>query len=235
MVRTLDPAISDANPPNGSRTGRSTKRLGGRPLGPQLVRAQIEAVLSDFPVAAVKTGALGHADLIRAVAAALRGRGLPVVVDPVLLAKSGDALLDPGAVAVIRDELLPLAALITPNLPEAQTLFGPDIPGGLPLLLKGGHADGATVTDELRTPQVRLLLHAPRQATRHTHGTGCTLSAAITANLARGMSLPGAVRAAHTYVQSAIRSAPGLGAGHGPLNFRGQVEGPGLLPHAGSR
>ncbi|GGL86543.1 hydroxymethylpyrimidine/phosphomethylpyrimidine kinase [Deinococcus aerolatus] len=194
-------------------------------LDPELVRAQIEAVLDDFPVAAVKTGALGNAAVIWAVAAALRGRGLPLVADPVLLAKSGDALLDLDAVQVLRDELLPLATLITPNLPEARALFGAEMPENLPLLLKGGHADGTTVTDELRTPNVQLRLHAPRQATRHTHGTGCTLSAAITSNLARGMPLPGAVRAAHAYVQAAIQSAPGLGGGCGPLNFQSQRDG----------
>lgn len=193
-------------------------------LDPELVVAQIEAVLNDFPVAAIKTGALGNAGIIRAVAAVLRGRGLPVVVDPVLLAKSGDALLDADAVGVLKDELLPLATLITPNLPEAQDLFGLEIPADLPLLLKGGHADGDTVTDELRTPEFQVLLHAPRQNTRHTHGTGCTLSAAITANLAMGLALPEAVRAAHAYVQAAIQSAPGLGRGHGPLNFRAVAE-----------
>ncbi|MDV6376522.1 hydroxymethylpyrimidine/phosphomethylpyrimidine kinase family protein [Deinococcus arenicola] len=192
-------------------------------LDPRLVTAQIEAVLDDFPVAAIKTGALGNAGIIRAVAAALSRRGLPLVVDPVLLAKSGDALLDPEAVQVLRNELLPLATLITPNVPEAQELFGPDLPTGLPLLLKGGHADGDTVTDELRTPQHHLRLHAARQNTRHTHGTGCTLSAAITAHLALGLTLPEAVRFAHAYVQTAIRTAPVLGSGHGPLNFRGRM------------
>lgn len=188
-------------------------------LPPELVTAQIEAVLDDFPVVAVKTGALGNAGIIRAVAAALRGRGLPLVVDPVLLAKSGDALLDTDALGVLRGELLPLATLITPNLPEALELFGLDLPQQLPLLLKGGHADGETVMDELQTPEHCLQLHAPRQHTRHTHGTGCTLSAAITAHLALGLALPDAVRAAHAYVQAAIRDAPGLGGGHGPLGF----------------
>lgn len=185
-------------------------------LPPELVRAQMEAVLSDFPVAAVKTGALGSADVVRAVAGALRGRGLPVVVDPVLLSKSGHALLDARAVRVLVDELLPLATLITPNLPEAEALFGPQLPP-LPLLLKGGHAEGEAVTDELRCGGTSLRLRAPRQPTRHTHGTGCTLSAAIAANLARGLALTEAVEAAHRYVQAAIRAAPGLGAGHGPL------------------
>ncbi|MFC4638949.1 hydroxymethylpyrimidine/phosphomethylpyrimidine kinase family protein [Deinococcus hohokamensis] len=199
-------------------------------LSPALVTAQIDAVLADFPVVAVKTGALGNAGIVRAVAAALRGRGLPLVVDPVLLAKSGDPLLDHEALEVLRLDLLPLATLITPNLPEAEALFGPAGPADLPVLLKGGHAQGETVHDELRTPDTQLVLTAPRLQSRHTHGTGCTLSAAITANLARGRPLPQAVREAHAYVQAALRRAPGLGGGHGPLGHARAAEvvtGPG--------
>lgn len=194
-------------------------------LSPDLIAAQIESVLADFPVAAVKTGALGNAEVVRAVAAALRGRGLPLVVDPVLLAKSGDSLLDPQAVDALLKELLPLATLVTPNLPEAEVLFGSDVPYDPPLLLKGGHGEGETVVDELRTPQTGLRLEAPRQHTRHTHGTGCTLSAAITANLARGMPLLVAVSEAHAYVQAAIQAAPGLGSGHGPLGHAHACKG----------
>lgn len=186
-------------------------------LPPELVTAQLEAVLEDFPVAAVKTGALGDAAVVRAVADVLRGRDLPLVVDPVLLAKSGDPLLAPEAVRVLLEELLPLATLVTPNLPEARVLFGSPDSSAWPLLLKGGHAEGETVTDELRTPEAQLRLTAPRQHTRHTHGTGCTLSAAITAHLARGLALVDAIREAHAYVQAALRAAPGLGTGHGPL------------------
>lgn len=188
-------------------------------LSPELVRAQIRAVLDDFPVRAVKTGALGSAALVRVVAEELRGRGLPLVVDPVTLAKSGDALLDEEAVGTLVSELLPLATLVTPNVPEWAALRAAGAPDTLPLLLKGGHAPGETVTDELRTPEHRLTLAAPRRHTRHTHGTGCTLSAAITANLARGLTLPEAVMRAHAYLQGALRRAPGLGAGHGPLGF----------------
>ncbi|WP_272975917.1 bifunctional hydroxymethylpyrimidine kinase/phosphomethylpyrimidine kinase [Deinococcus geothermalis] len=186
-------------------------------LPPELVTAQLEAVLEDFPVAAVKTGALGDAAVVRAVADVLRGRDLPLVVDPVLLAKSGDPLLAPEAVRVLLEELFPLATLVTPNLPEARVLFGSPDSSAWPLLLKGGHAEGETVTDELRTPEAQLRLTAPRQHTRHTHGTGCTLSAAITAHLARGLALVDAIREAHAYVQAALRAAPGLGTGHGPL------------------
>lgn len=186
-------------------------------LPPELVAAQLRSVLDDFPVAAVKTGALGNAGLIRAVADALRGRELPLVVDPVMLAKSGDALLDSGALLALLHELLPLATLVTPNVPEWEALRAAGAADTLPLLLKGGHAPGETVTDRLSAHGHRLTLCAPRQHTRHTHGTGCTLSAAITAKLARGLALPDAVRAAHTYLQAAIRAAPGLGDGHGPL------------------
>ena len=189
-------------------------------VSPELVRLQLRAVLDDFPVAAVKTGALGRPELVRVVADELRGRGLPLVIDPVMLAKSGDALLDAEAVSVLLDELFPLATLITPNLPEWDALRSAGAPETLPLLLKGGHANGETVTDELRTPTQRLTLTAPRLHTRHTHGTGCTLSAAVTANLARGLALPDAVAQAHTYLQGALRRAPGLGGGHGPLGFR---------------
>lgn len=188
-------------------------------VSPGMVRVQIRAVLGDFPVAAIKTGALGRRETVQAVADELRACGLPLIVDPVMLAKSGDPLLDAGAVQTLIEELLPLATLVTPNVPEWEALRAAGAPEGLPLLLKGGHAEGDTVTDELRTPEHRLTLSAPRLHTRHTHGTGCTLSAAITANLARGLPLPGAVQAAHAYLQGALRRAPGLGAGAGPLGF----------------
>ncbi|UBV42693.1 bifunctional hydroxymethylpyrimidine kinase/phosphomethylpyrimidine kinase [Deinococcus taeanensis] len=189
-------------------------------LSPALVAAQLRSVLDDFPVAAVKTGALGSPGVIRAVAQALRGTRLPLIVDPVMLAKSGDALLEPEALDVLIHDLLPLATLVTPNVPEWAALRAAGAPEHLPLLLKGGHAPGDTVTDELRAGSHQFTLAAPRQKTRHTHGTGCTLSAAITANLARGRALPDAVRAAHGYLQAALRHAPGLGAGHGPLGHR---------------
>lgn len=189
-------------------------------VSPELVRAQIRAVLDDFPVGAVKTGALGSAALVRAVAQELRGRGLLLVVDPVMLAKSGDALLREEAVQTLITDLLPFATLVTPNLPEWAALRSAGAPETLPLLLKGGHGEGDPVTDELRTPDHRLTLSVPRLRTRHTHGTGCTLSAAITANLALGLSLPDAVTQAHAYLQGALRRAPGLGGGHGPLGFQ---------------
>ena len=195
-------------------------------LPPDLIAAQIRSVLSDFPVAAIKTGALGTAEAVHAVACALHGWRGPLIVDPVMIAKSGDSLLDPAALHALIHHLLPRATLITPNLPEWDALTRAGLDPAAPVLLKGGHAAHAgqptpTVTDELRLPgQPTLTLSAPRQPTRHTHGTGCTLSAAITANLALGHALPAAVARAHAYLQRALHAAPGLGAGHGPLGHR---------------
>jgi len=196
------------------------------------VVAQLESVLEDLPVEAVKTGALGDEKIIRAVAEVLRNKTLPLVIDPVMVAKSGDALLEPGAVAALREELLPLATLCTPNAPEAAYLFGwepsrfktPEDMLALAqhhpehtLLLKGGHLAGDEVTDVLAYEGYVKTFRFKRIDTRHTHGTGCTLSAAITARLALGDALPIAVRRARRYLQAAIEQAPNLGAGHGPL------------------
>ena len=212
-------------------------------LDPDLVQAQIEAVLDDFPVAAVKTGALSNTGVIEVVARALKGRNLPLIVDPVMFAKSGDALLQDDALEAMKALLFPLAILVTPNLPEAERLL--DLPAGhlnapeavqalvrrpfpFPMLLKGGHGTGEQLEDHLLLPGLAQAFTSVRQLTRHTHGTGCTLSAAITANLALGLALPLAVEHARTYVQSAIRAAPGLGSGAGPLEhfpFRGGSTG----------
>ncbi|RTR25501.1 hydroxymethylpyrimidine/phosphomethylpyrimidine kinase family protein [Deinococcus radiophilus] len=185
------------------------------PLPPEMIAAQIEAVLSDLPPQAIKIGALGQADIIGAVAEALRGVDVPVILDPVMVAKGGASLLDPAATKALIHGLLPLATLVTPNLPEAEAL-GTAL-DGKNVLLKGGHAAGETVMDCLRWQGQASLLTAPRQYTRHTHGTGCTLSAAIAAGLALGLELPQAVADAHAYVARAIAAAPGLGRGHGPL------------------
>lgn len=205
-------------------------------LPPELVRAQILSVLRDFPVAVVKTGALGHAATVRVVAETLREAGLPLVVDPVLVSTSGARLLTQDALAVLREELLPLATLVTPNCHEAEVLLG--LPQGtlrarvalealaahtLPfaLLVTGGHVCGEECSDHLFVPGHGGFSHrvftARRLHTRHTHGTGCTLASAVAANLARGEALPQAVRCAHAYVQRALRMAPGLGGGQGPL------------------
>jgi hydroxymethylpyrimidine/phosphomethylpyrimidine kinase len=201
-------------------------------IDPEFVTEQLESVLEDLPVVALKTGALGDEKIIRAVAAVLRPKALPLVVDPVMVAKSGDALLAPGAIAALRDELLPLATLCTPNAPEAEGLYGLK-PGQLKtpddllalaqtyhehaLLLKGGHLAVDEVTDYLAYEGHTEVFRFERIDTRHTHGTGCTLSAAITARLALSDALPQAVGRARRYLQEAIRQAPGLGAGHGPL------------------
>ena len=200
-------------------------------IEPQLVREQLEAVLEDIPPHAAKTGALGSAEIVHAVARSLPEKGLPLVVDPVLAGKHGQPLAGSAAKTMV-DELFPRAALITPNVPEAELLSGIAIRGpdelrcaaerlrnlGAPaVLIKGGHREG---------PAIDLLLdaggwhefRAPRLEARHTHGTGCTYSAAITAGLALGMPLPAAVERAKQYIQEAIRTAPGLGQGCGPVN-----------------
>ncbi len=201
-------------------------------LGARLVRAQIEAVLEDIGADAIKIGMLGDASVAEAVAETLaRWPGIPVVLDPVMVAKGGDRLLAEEAVEVVRRLLVPRAACVTPNVPEAAALTGREVTdlagmraaaddllraGAGAVLVKGGHLAGDPV-DLLRAAGGTLQLRAERVATRHTHGTGCTLSAAITAALAAGDELTVAVRRAHAYLQAAIRAAPGLGGGHGPL------------------
>jgi hydroxymethylpyrimidine/phosphomethylpyrimidine kinase len=204
-------------------------------VSPALLRAQIDAVATDLHPAAVKTGMLGKADIVSVVAAAIREHEFPnYVLDPVMVATSGDILLDTDAIDVIRDSLLPLASLITPNLHEAAILAGEKISdeddmarvaeklvremGARAALVKGGHlVSGDRVLDVLYDGDIRVF-RGKRVDTTSTHGTGCTLSAAITAELAKGESLHAAVRRAIDYVQLAIASAPGLGEGHGPLN-----------------
>ena len=208
-------------------------------VSPAMIAAQIDAVFGDLDVRAVKIGMLGGPDVIAAVAerlrAALSADPVPVVLDPVMVAKSGDALLPDTAVAALRRHLLPLATVLTPNLPEAARLLDlapaetPDemaaqgealrALGPANVLMKGGHATGATCTDLLVGPEP-LALSAPRQDTRNTHGTGCSLSSAIAAGLARGLSVPQAVTLAHGWLQGAIAAADDLavGLGHGPVH-----------------
>jgi hydroxymethylpyrimidine/phosphomethylpyrimidine kinase len=203
------------------------------PLAPSLVSAQIDAVAEDLRPDAVKTGALGSAAIVEAVAAAVaRHRLGPLVVDPVILSKDGRDLLDADAVDALRRLLVPAAALVTPNLPEAAALLGAGVApgeiaeaarallalGARAVLVKGGHLPGAELVDVLAERDRVLTLRAARIDTPHTHGTGCTYSAAIAALLARGDDLVDAVRTAHAWVQRAIATAPGLGGGHGPLN-----------------
>jgi hydroxymethylpyrimidine/phosphomethylpyrimidine kinase len=199
-----------------------------------MVAAQLFALAEDLPPAALKTGMLAEASLVRLVAKAIRENGWhPLVVDPVMVSTSGHRLLTSEAEDVIRDSLLPLAALVTPNLDEAAVLTGRpvhDVPsmerageallrfGAAAALVKGGHFDGETVTDVLVTSEGTLRFTRPRLVTTSTHGTGCTLSAAITAGLAIGRPLEIAIADALDFVHRAIAAAPGLGAGHGPLD-----------------
>ena len=198
-----------------------------------LIRAQIDAVATDLRPAALKSGMLADSDVVGVVAAKLRQYALgPYVLDPVMVATSGDVLLQPSAVAAIRRELLPLADLVTPNLDEAALLVGEPVRdvagmqraarrlvemGARAALVKGGHLPGAETVDVLYDGETREYRH-DRIETSSTHGTGCTLSASIAALLACGVDLPTAVETALDYVHEAIRTAPGLGAGHGPLN-----------------
>ena len=208
---------------------------GVMPVPVAFVRQQIDVVLQDIGADAIKTGMLGGAEMVEAVADALCGgaAGLPLVVDPVMVAKGGARLLTDDAVAVLRRALLPLAALLTPNIPEAEALLGQTIAdhaaaldaaralldlGPAAILLKGGHLEGPVVRDILATADGTETLERPRIPTRHTHGTGCTLASAIAAGLAQRMGLHQAVLRARAYVQAAILSAPGYGAGHGPLD-----------------
>ncbi len=201
-------------------------------LRPELVAAQIEAVVSDIPPQAAKTGALGNAALIEAIAHAAASFPFPLVVDPVMISKHGAPLLDDAAAHVLKQALLPLAALLTPNLSEASALTGRPVStveamrdaaralagaGAKNVLVKGGHLSGPAV-DVLFTDGRFLELPAPRIQTPHTHGTGCTYSAAITALLALGVPLVPAVEQAKRWITRAIETNPGFGHGAGPLN-----------------
>lgn len=204
-------------------------------LDPSLVREQIEAVLEDIPPGAIKTGALGSASLIETVAAALAAAlsQTPLVVDPVMVSKHGAPLIAAEAVAALRTRLLPLAALVTPNIPEAEALTGMTVKtiddarraaaailamGPRAVLVKGGHFTDSANDLLLTEAGEEFVYPGARIDTRHTHGTGCTYSAAITAELARRLPLAEAVAAAKHFIAAAIASNPGLGAGSGPVN-----------------
>lgn len=203
-------------------------------LPAELVARQIDAVVSDLTVEAVKIGALGNAEVIRRVACCLDDHGFRfVVVDPVLISSHGDPLLSQDAHQALLDLLVPRATLLTPNLEEASVLAGRPVrepedmeaaawvlrgKGAGAVLIKGGHGSGERLVDGFLDGEGWLVLPVPRVETRHTHGTGCTLSAAITALLARGWPVRDAVRRAQAYVARAIAGAPGLGGGHGPID-----------------
>jgi hydroxymethylpyrimidine/phosphomethylpyrimidine kinase len=206
-------------------------------IPPEFIAAQIDAVFSDLDVAAVKIGMLSHRAAIEAVAAGLdRYQQTSIVLDPVMMATSGDRLLASEAVEVLRAVLIPRALVITPNLPEAAALLDAPIAtsesmmreqgerllalGAKAVLMKGGHAEGPESIDLLIEPAAVARLVSERVATKNTHGTGCTLSAAIAAGLAKGLSLAEAVRDAKAYVTAAIAAANRLhvGTGHGPVH-----------------
>lgn len=206
---------------------------GVHPLPLDLIEAQARAVLDDIGADAIKTGMLGSAAVVERVAAVLDSSDAPVVVDPVMVAKGGSPLLADDAIAAVRALMIPRAALLTPNAPEAEALTGLTVAdldgqrragafliglGARAVLMKGGHVPGETVIDVLVTESGETLLEGPRIETRHTHGTGCTLASACAAGLAKGLPLEAAVAEAWAYVAEAIRRAPGLGSGHGPLD-----------------
>jgi len=204
------------------------------PVPPEIVAAQIDAVLDDLGADAIKIGMLGEAPVVRAVARCLRARvpAVPVVLDPVLLAKGGAPLLADAAVEVLREELLPLATVVTPNLPELARLTGLPVATeaerrraagelarrGPAVLVKGGHGEGEEVVDLLLVDGTWHRFAHPRLAVRSTHGTGCTLAAALAARLAAGEALPAAAAGAIEYVAGAIAAAYPLGEGVGPVD-----------------
>ena len=210
---------------------------GSHIVPPDIVRDQIIACLSDIGADAIKTGMLGNAEMVEMVAATLAEHApdIPLVVDPVMVAKGGSSLLDVSAITALKKKLLPLAVLVTPNLPEAEALTGiyPSsehrirnaamvfkMTGVNSVLFKGGHGEGAMVRDVLWSGEDFTPFESPRIDTSHTHGRGCTLATAIACGLAQGRELSDAVGLAIAYVQNAIRTAPQLGHGHGPLNHK---------------
>lgn len=215
-------------------TAQNTRRVTAvHDVPPEIVAAQIDAVFDDLGVDAVKIGMLSSVPILRIVAERLRFWRPPhVVLDPVMVAKSGDPLLADEAVAVLAEELVPLATVLTPNLPEAARLTGLPIATseerervahalaqrGIAVLLKGGHAAGAELEDLLIADGEVRRFHHPRLDTTSTHGTGCTLSSAIAARLGRGEPLFAAVAGAIDYLHGAIAAAYPLGGGHGPVD-----------------
>jgi hydroxymethylpyrimidine/phosphomethylpyrimidine kinase len=204
---------------------------------PGFIAQQIRLVLEDIGADSIKIGMLHKTEVIEAVAGALEGfPGIPHIVDPVMVAKSGDPLLDPAAVAALKEQIVARALVVTPNLREAEALLGLS-PGSIDgvdamrraaenilalgptaVLVKGGHAEGGTVFDVLETAKSPETFEHPRLETTSTHGTGCTLSSAIATGIAQDLSLREAVARALDYVHAAIRSAPQIGHGRGPLN-----------------
>jgi len=214
-------------------------------IDPAVITAQLDAVAEDFSIGALKTGMLSSAAIIEAVVDGITRHELqPLVVDPVMVAKSGDRLLRQDAVDALRRKLLPIARVVTPNIPEAEVLAGWAIRnredrvlaarrimefGARAVVVKGGHSGEDPVVDLLVEAQGVTEYRASRIATTSTHGTGCTFAAAIVAGLAKGMDIAGAVSQAREYLSRALAAAPGLGHGHGPMNHFPSVE----AAHAG--
>jgi hydroxymethylpyrimidine/phosphomethylpyrimidine kinase len=234
-------------------TVQNTQRVSRvQTLAPDLVVEQLDAVLTDVRPHAMKTGALGSAALVRTVAARLReersrGPAIPLVIDPVMVSKHGHALVEDDAVQACMEALFPLAALVTPNVPEAERLLG-SVGGaslslrslgeieeaaltlarrfGVPVMVKGGHLESepGQAIDVLADARGATRFAAPRIDTRHTHGTGCTYSAAIAARLALGATLDEAISGAKAWLTRALRSAPGIGLGIGPVDHLAPID-----------
>jgi len=213
---------------------------GVHPIPLDVVEAQARAVLSDIGADAIKTGMLGDAATVELVARLLDDAKVPAVVDPVMVAKGGASLLAAEAVAAVRERLIPRAALLTPNAPEAEALTGLSVEttddlrrageallaaGAKAVLMKGGHVPGDRVVDVLMTLAGETAFEGERIDSRHTHGTGCTLASACAVGLAQGLPLVEAVARAWDYVHEAMLRAPGLGAGHGPLDHAWPLRG----------
>jgi hydroxymethylpyrimidine/phosphomethylpyrimidine kinase len=225
-------------------TAQNTEGVFGvLPIPPDFVRRQIEVVLDDIGADAIKTGMLHDLPVIETIAAVLRERaaGIPLVVDPVMVAKGGARLIEPDALEGLKRLLISRAAILTPNLPEAELLCGATIGnvaemraagetllalGCQAVLVKGGHLSGETLSDVLVTAAGVRVWESPRLMTRHTHGTGCTLASGIAAGLAQGLDVETAVDRARAYVQRAIAGAPGLGRGYGPLDHSHPLHSP---------
>lgn len=225
-------------------TAQNTRGVRGFDLAsPAIVKAQIGAIRDDIRIDCVKIGMLGSAEIVTAVAEALAGLPVPIVLDPVMVAKGGDRLLAADAVQALRARLLPMAALVTPNLPEAADLLGePEARnvedmirqaqrllalGPSAVLLKGGHLEGTGSPDVLVEGSEIHRFAAAREATRNTHGTGCSLASAIACELGRGRPLPEAIRLSKDWLTAAIAAADRLdvGSGHGPVHHFHAFEG----------
>jgi hydroxymethylpyrimidine/phosphomethylpyrimidine kinase len=213
---------------------------GVHPIPLDIIEAQARAVLDDIGADAIKTGMLGDTATVDLVARLLEAYPIPAVIDPVMIAKGGASLLASEAVAMVRERLVPLAALLTPNAPEAEALTGLPVSttddlrragdallalGARAVLMKGGHVPGDRVVDVLMTVDGETTFEGARIDSRHTHGTGCTLASACAVGMAQGLPLEAAVARAWEYVHEAMLRAPGLGAGHGPLDHGWPLRG----------